>query len=151
MPEKRRFTLTKQERICSRSLTEKLFNSGKAHSMVAFPLRIVYMGMERPNGMPQASILVSVSKRYFKRAVKRNRVKRQIREAYRKNKYILLDQLAAHPETQLAVAFIWLDNKLHSSESVEKKMQSLLQRIGENEQGAQGVQDVQGVQDNTQE
>ena len=133
MPEERRYTLTKQERICSRSLTEQLFNSGKAHSMVAFPLRIVYMGMERTDGTPQASILVSVSKRYFKRAVKRNRVKRQVREAYRKNKYILLDQLAAHPETRLAIAFIWLDNKLHDTAHVEKKMQQLLQRIGERE------------------
>ncbi|MBQ7472289.1 MAG: ribonuclease P protein component [Prevotella sp.] len=131
MPEERRYTLTKQERICSRSLTEQLFNSGKAHSMVAFPLRIVYMGMERTDGTPQASILVSVSKRYFKRAVKRNRVKRQVREAYRKNKYILLDQLAAQPETQVAMAFIWLSDELCESNRVERSVRHLLEKVAE--------------------
>ena len=129
MPEERRFTLTKQERICSRSITEKLFNSGKAHSMVAFPLRMVYMDLEKGEQESQASILVSVSKRFFKQAVKRNRVKRQIREAYRKNKYILLDQLASQQERRVAIAFIWLDNKLHDTAHVERKMQLLLQRL----------------------
>ena len=129
MPEERRFTLTKQERICSRSITEKLFNSGKAHSMVAFQLRMVYMDLEKGEQESQASILVSVSKRFFKQAVKRNRVKRQIREAYRKNKYILLDQLASQQERRVAIAFIWLDNKLHDTAHVERKMQQLLQRL----------------------
>ena len=131
MPEKGRNTLSKRERICSQKLTEQLFNSGKAHSMVAFPLRAVYMSIPREEQEPQASILVSVSKRYFKRAVKRNRVKRLVREAYRLNKHILTDRLTASPGMALAIAFLWLDPKLHSFHRVENKVKQLLQRIAE--------------------
>lgn len=131
MPEKGRNTLSKRERICSQKLTEQLFNSGKAHSMVAFPLRAVYMSIPREKQEPQVSILVSVSKRYFKRAVKRNRVKRLIREAYRLNKHILTDRLIASPGMALAIAFLWLDPKLHSFHRVENKVKQLLQRIAE--------------------
>lgn len=131
MPEKGRNTLSKRERICSQKLTEQLFNSGKAHSMVAFPLRTVYMSIPREEQEPQASILVSVSKRYFKRAVKRNRVKRLVREAYRLNKHILTDRLTASPDMALAIAFLWLDPKLHSFHRVENKVKQLLQRIAE--------------------
>ena len=59
-----------------------MFEGGVSKSFSIFPIRVVYMPVEQ--GEAPASILISVSKRRFKRAVKRNRVKRQIREAYRK-------------------------------------------------------------------
>ena len=68
-----------------------MFEGGVSKSFSIFPIRVVYMPVEQ--GEAPASILISVSKRRFKRAVKRNRVKRQIREAYRKNKYLLVDEL----------------------------------------------------------
>ena len=80
---------------------------------------------------PQIKILISVPKKHFKRAVKRNRAKRQIREAYRKNKYLLLDELGNNPQEEVLLAFIWLDNQLHETEAVETKVQNLLQRIAE--------------------
>ena len=67
-----------------------MFEGGVSKSFSIFPIRVVYMPVEQ--GEAPASILISVSKRRFKRAVKRNRVKRQIREAYRKNKYLLVDE-----------------------------------------------------------
>ena len=76
-------------------------------------------------------MLVSVSKRHFKRAVKRNRVKRQLREAYRKNKHIVLDCMEARPDRMMAVALIWLDNSIHDTEEVESRVRSLLVRLGE--------------------
>ena len=93
--------------------------------MVAFPIRLVYMQVE--NDHPQAQILVSVSKRYYKKAVKRNRVKRQIREAYRKNKHLLPRQEGKG----VVLAFIWLDNRLRSSEAVESRVIKLLQGLTE--------------------
>ena len=86
MSDNRTFTLEKRERMNSKILIEKLF-SGGSKSLSAFPLRIVYMLVEDEN-LPTASLLISVPKKRFKRAVKRNRVKRQIREAYRKNKFM---------------------------------------------------------------
>lgn len=122
------YALPKKERLNSRILIEKLF-SGGGRSLPAFPLRIVYMQVEGEN-LPAASIMVSVPKKRFKRAVKRNRVKRQIREAYRMHKDILLDSLEAAGR-KVAVAFIWLDNELHDSSEVEAKVKKLLQLVAE--------------------
>lgn len=122
------YALPKKERLNSRILIEKLF-SGGSRSLPAFPLRIVYMQVEEEN-LPAASIMVSVPKKRFKRAVKRNRVKRQIREAYRMHKDILLDALEAAGR-KVAVAFIWLDNELHDSSEVEAKVKKLLQLVAE--------------------
>ena len=86
-----------------------MFEGGVSKSFSIFPIRVVYMPVEQ--GEAPASILISVSKRRFKRAVKRNRVKRQIREAYRKNKYLLVDELQRR-EKRLAIAFIYLSDEL---------------------------------------
>ena len=68
-------TLHKAERLCRKKLIGEMF-SGKARSFTCFPLRVVYLPVaEQPCS---ATILVSVSKRRFKRAVKRNRIKRQV-------------------------------------------------------------------------
>lgn len=80
-------TLRKSERLDKKKVIEKMF-AGGSRSFSVFPLRVVYLPVEELEA--PVSILVSVSKRRFKRAVKRNRVKRQIREAYRMNKHGLL-------------------------------------------------------------
>lgn len=54
-----------------------------------------------------ASILISVPKKRFKRAVKRNLVKRQVREAYRKNKHLLLDALASRDKNWSLLLYGW--------------------------------------------
>ena len=90
--EEKRYTLSKAERLCSKKLIERLFAGGNK-SFPAFPLRVVYMPLDIEDEGAEVSILVSVPKKRFKRAVKRNLVKRQVREAYRRNKYILLDAL----------------------------------------------------------
>lgn len=121
-------TLCKAERLNSRTTIEQLF-SGSAKSFSTFPLRVVFMPMEQKEEA-EASILISVPKKRFKRAVKRNRVKRQIREAYRKNKHELL-QLLQEKGTGLAIAFIYLDHELRSSDEIETKVVGLLKRIAE--------------------
>lgn len=80
---------------------------------------------------PQVQMLVSVPKKHFKRAVKRNRVKRQVREAYRKNKAILLDKLSETPDKHILLAFIWLADELYDTTEIEAKVCNLLQRISE--------------------
>ena len=124
------FTLRKEERMASKRLIDKLFRGGDSHSLVSFPIRLVYLLDNRGDGdtTAQKQILISVPKRCFKRAVKRNRVKRQIREAYRSNKNFLPD---LDEGRTLLMAFIWLDDQLHSSETVEKKVVKLLQRMSE--------------------
>ena len=128
MGDKRIFTLHKEERLNSKAIIEKLF-SGGSKSLPAFPLRIVYMPVEDAS-LPTISLLISVPKKKFKRAVKRNHVKRQIREAYRKNKFILKDVLG-EKDKKAAVAFIWLGNELCDSTETERKVIKLLQLTAE--------------------
>lgn len=128
MAEQEKHTFTKSERLNSLTLIEKLF-SGGSKSFPAFPLRIVYMPIEG-DGLPTVSLLVSVPKKRFKRAVKRNRVKRQIREAYRMHKALLTTPLEQAGK-KAAVAFIWLDNELHDSCEVTEKVKKLLQITAE--------------------
>lgn len=79
---KRRYTLGKEEKLKSRKSIERLFAEGK--SFVHTPIRIVYI---KDDSFPINQVAFSVSKRNFKSAVDRNRIKRLMREAYRLNKY----------------------------------------------------------------
>ena len=123
-----RATFSKRERMVSKRLIEKLFGGGN-RSMTAFPLRVVCMQQERQQGAEPVQVLVSVSKRHFKHAVKRNRVKRQVREAYRLNKRLLVSRVPA--DRQMAVAFIWLADDLQDSERVERSVKRLLGKVAE--------------------
>lgn len=125
-------TLGKQERLCSRKLIDSLFKGGGSRAMSGFPLRMVYAMTERHEGEPAAQILVSVPKRCFKRAVKRNRIKRLVREAYRLNKHILADALERHePQMSATMAFIYTDSHLHDYATVEQRVHNLLTRLSE--------------------
>ncbi|MCE8952599.1 ribonuclease P protein component [Bacteroides thetaiotaomicron] len=122
------YTLRKAERLNSKILIGKMFEGGHSRSFSIFPIRVVYMPIEQ--GEVPATILISVSKRRFKRAVKRNRVKRQIREVYRKNKQPLLDGLQNKGQ-RLAIAFIYLSDELVATAELEEKMKTALSRISE--------------------
>lgn len=124
-----RFTLSKEERICSKKLINELF-TGNGRSMTAFPLRVVFMKRTIVDDQPRAAMLVSVPKRYFKHAVDRNRVKRQVREAFRRNKSIITRNLTDDHEA-VAMAFVWLTDEKFPSSEVENRMVRLLTRISE--------------------
>lgn len=114
----KRYTLSKEERLSWKRYIDLLFEKGQ--SFVAFPLRVVYLPVEE-EGVAPVSIMVSVSKKKFKRAVKRNRVKRQVREAYRVQKYDLINPLV-EKNKRLLVAFLYLDKEIHPFTEIEKAM-----------------------------
>jgi ribonuclease P protein component len=89
------------------------------------------MKKERAEEDAPVQMLVSVSKRHFKHAVDRNRVKRQVREAYRRHKHLLFDVVPNN--RQLLVAFIWLADDHRRSAAIEGRVVNLLQRISERE------------------
>ena len=120
-------TLHKAERLCRKKIIGEMF-SGAARSFACFPLRVVYLPVTEQSC--HATILISVSKRRFKRAVKRNRIKRQVREAYRLNKQLLLHSLEERGQ-QVAIAFIYLSDKLISSSQINEQMKRILHRLAE--------------------
>lgn len=115
-------TLCRKERIKSKILIDKLFNDSNSRAMTVFPLRFVYIINDNNE---TNNILISVPKRYLKHAVDRNKVKRQIREAYRKNKDIVADH------SNVSMAFIWIDNRIHDTGVVESKVRKLLHQLSE--------------------
>ena len=132
MCEEHKNTLCKEERLHGRDAVEKLFKDAGSRSMVAFPVRVVYvLALPQADTCVNTRMLVSVPKRQFKRAVKRNRVKRQVREAYRKHKHGLIEAVSRIGEQHLSLAFVWLDSRLYDTSVVEKKVEKLLLRIEE--------------------
>jgi ribonuclease P protein component len=79
------FTYNKHEKLKSKKAIEQLFSEGK--SISAYPLRLVYV-----ENSETLKVGVSVSKRNFKKAVDRIRIKRLLREAYRLNKQQLVEK-----------------------------------------------------------
>ena len=120
-------TFSKEERIVSKQLIETLFEKSNSHSLAAYPLRAVFVKTEQRKECAPVQLLISVPKSRFKHAVDRNRVKRQIREAYRKNKSLL--DSAAEEGKMLLIAIIWLTDKHLASTDVEKKTISILKQI----------------------
>lgn len=84
------FTYPKNERLKSKTTIDLLFSDGK--SVSKYPLRLVYRQAEEDSN-EKIKMGVSVSKKYFKKAVDRNYFKRVLRETYRLNKHLLLDNI----------------------------------------------------------
>lgn len=114
----------KSERLCSKYDIDNLFLPGHSRSLTAYPMRLVYR-LEKGD---TNRLLISVPKKYFKHAVDRNHVKRQVREAYRTNRSLL--KLPEGRSVNMAV--IWIEQRLCDTAEVVHKMQGLLQRLSEN-------------------
>lgn len=119
------YTLSKSERLCSKTLIEELLKSRL--SFVKYPFRIVYKVSSQTGDFP-ARIAISVSKKKFKRAVKRNRIKRLTREAFRLHKQELYEQIT--PGSTLDILLIYLDKELWAFEKMEKSVKAALEKIG---------------------
>jgi len=116
------FTFQKQEKLKHKKLIEMLFTEGKSISL--FPLRIVYLQIEHNGGMP-LQIGFSVPKRNIKKAVDRNRVKRQLREAYRLNKNEIYNSI----DKKFIMMVIFMGNKKMNSQFIKSGMIKVLQKF----------------------
>lgn len=118
-------TLRKPERLHYDKVIGRMFQEASG-SFTVFPLRVVYL-RESSLGVP-SSILVSVSKRRFKHAVDRNRIKRQIRESFRLEKDDLNAFLKERGES-LAIAFVYLSQEHVETEQIHHSVKSTIKRL----------------------
>lgn len=125
-----RFTLGKDEKLKSKQAIEKLFVEGSR--VKSFPLQLIYLKKEHYSLFP-IKVGFSVPKRAIKLAVNRNRIKRIIREVYRKNKYLFSENLKEH----YIFMFIYMAKEEIKQEdlelSIKKVCDKFLLKITKNE------------------
>ena len=117
-----RYTFPKKEKLKSKKLIEQLFSEGK--SVTAFPLRLIYLKTPLIYDV-KAQTGVSVSKRHFKRAVDRNRIKRLMREAYRLNKAYYFNNITA----QYAFMILYIGKEKPKFIDVDSKTKLLFDKF----------------------
>ena len=117
------FSLKKAERLNSKKLIDKLFAEGD--SILQYPLKMVFLKTELPVKYP-AQTAFTVSKKLFKRAVHRNRVKRLLRETYRLNKHILYETLQTE---QLAIFIIYIGKELPEYKQIDVATSKGLKKV----------------------
>jgi ribonuclease P protein component len=115
-----RYTYNKDEKLKSQKAIEQLFAEGK--SVSAYPLRMVYL-----DNQTQLKVGVSVSKRNFKLAVHRNRVKRLLREGYRLNKNLLIENKLDH----YTLMILYISKEMPDFKIIDKKMKALLTKFND--------------------
>ena len=118
------FTYPKSEKLKSKITIDSLFSKGK--SVAKYPLRLVYVENTEANA-EVIKMGVSVSKKYFKKAVDRNYFKRILRETYRLNKAILLE----NNEKNYAFMFFYQTKERLSYAEIELKTKQLFQKFNE--------------------
>ena len=118
-------TFTKDERLSKKILISKLFEEGEKR--FSYPFRVTILKFPIPTNYP-VQLLISVPKSLFRKAVDRNRIKRLIREAYRKNKYLLYESLAERHE-QMMICIQYTPKEILSYQLIHEKIIVLLQRL----------------------
>ncbi len=127
------YCLPKSERIYLKESIKEVFAEGK--SFVAYPLRVIYIiDQEQPRQgaikgkTARSQMMISVPKKYFKRAVDRNRVKRLVRENYRLNKHKLIVELDER-DLYARIIFINVARDLPSFKQCKKGVNKAFERI----------------------
>ena len=117
------YTFKKEERLCSIKLLEKLYNNGS--SFLVYPFRITWLISELPAAAP-AQVVISVSKKKFRKAVHRNLLKRRMREAYRLNKATFFYSFLSKP---MVLGINYIGNEIHDYHIMEKKLKLAFQKL----------------------
>lgn len=119
------FSFRKEEIIRKKKQIDLLFNEGSIYFI--HPFKVIYLPLKPETASP-AQILISISKRSFKHAADRNRIKRQIREVYRLNKHELYQYLN-EKQTGCLLAVIYSGQVMHDTDFLEKKIKAVIKRL----------------------
>ncbi len=116
--------LYKYEKLCSRTMVNNIFQSGK--SAICYPLRAAFSIVEQE--ATPAQFLITVPKKKIRKAVNRVLLRRRIREAYRLNRNLFIPELQKQKRS-IKVAFIYLSDDIADYATINSKMQALMKKI----------------------
>lgn len=118
-------TFCKEERLCNRNYIFLLQKEGQV--IYNYPITAKWMEISDNKGFC-VQFLPAVSKRNFKKAVERNKIKRFLREAFRLNKEIITD-LAQQKSKRIVIMLLFSGKKITSYKELEIKIMVILQQI----------------------
>lgn len=129
----RSYRFGKKEKLCNVNDIAELF---KGEYIFSYPFKVGYniTIKDSEQSLKSVKVLCSVGKRYSKSAVKRNLIKRRIRESYRLNKHILIEQLDdiyIGKEITINMGFVFISKKEESYELLQKQMQKILHKLSD--------------------
>ncbi|MEI6764670.1 MAG: ribonuclease P protein component [Bacteroidota bacterium] len=118
-------TFRKDERLCNRRIITSLMTQGE--SFFIHPFVVKWMECPLQSEFP-AQVVFSVPRKNISSAVNRNRVRRRVREAYRKNKDAFYEVLRSH-KRECAFALIYTSKDFITYAEAERKIILILQRL----------------------
>ncbi len=122
-------TFKKEERLSSQKTIGLLFDKGSSFSFSSYPFRLVWINVPlSPTPFP-AQVVITVSKKRFKHAVDRNRIKRLVREAYRTQKAEFLYPALLAANTHIALMIIYTGNTIFTAQEINLKLNNCLLRL----------------------
>ena len=113
------FSFPKNERLKSKKLIELVFQDGK--NLKQFPLKLIYLKADLPEDV-KCQVAMAVPKKRIRQAVKRNRIKRLMREAYRLNREPIFNKIVGN----YALLILYLGKESPEYREVERAMKTLL-------------------------
>jgi len=115
----------KNDRLCGKKIIDKLFKNGKHFTEGCLKTIYIYNSNPETTG---AKVLIAAPRKLFRNAVVRNRIKRLVREAYRRQRYIL-DAYLMHCKGTLYIAFVYNGMVEAEYSDIENKIVLSLQRL----------------------
>lgn len=118
----RRYTLSKTEILRNKKQIRELFDNGS--SFFLYPFKFFYV---INSGETENQVLFSVSKKNFKTAVKRNWIRRRLKESYRLNKFELIDRL--YNKISISLAIVYIEKELMEFDQMKPRMKKALHQL----------------------
>ena len=122
----RRFFFRKEERLSGVKSIERLFTE-KSGSIFIYPLKITWC-YHQDDVVPPLRVLLVVPKKRFRQANQRNRIKRILREVYRKNSYPIQEYLTSKGK-KMDISFAYIGEKALDFQEVERNFLSIVERF----------------------
>jgi len=117
------YSFSKEERLCGKKSISLLLARGNKYFLHPFSVKWIELSVTEK---PSIQLLAIVPKRYFKKAVDRNKIKRFIRESFRKNKELLSGPLK-EKNKNITLMLLYNSRKIESYQEVESKITLILQ------------------------